>query len=316
MSLCQLGFIADVTGDDAFDFFTDGGTSLLDQQPSQTQQSQSQLSSSSASTLAAAGDAAVKSDLSSLLSNKLQQDTTIDATRGLHFVGNDDYSAKRNLTLMLETKQTNQVVPSTDSNSSGVGLFDDAFNGGTFTNGSNEQDLFNGYPPKGDVTLASASLYGEGRKFVQQSVRSDRGVSVVPPPTPPGSQTQTPDLTQELGLVSDSMQQHMQQRLCATTQLYPPPGGNSAAATSTGASAIAALLNGPSSSLVDTPSSLDTLSGHDSRESLGDPFLHGFTDTVTDITADLPSGAQSMDISEPLDFTYSSVDAVMPQMVP
>ena len=85
--------------------------------------------------------------------------------------------------------------------------------------------------------------------------------------------------------------------------------------STSGGSVIANMLNSTGSSLVDTPSSLDTLSAQDSRESLGDPFLHGFTDTVTDITSDL-SANQSMDMGEPLDFTFSNVDTVMPQMVP
>ena len=132
----------------------------------------------------------LKSDLTSILNSKLQQDTSMDATRGLHFMSNDDFNAKRNLTLMLETKQINQV---SSDNNGGVNLFDN-LNTGTFNNstGQQEMSLFNNYTPKGDVTLASASLYEDSNKYIQGG---GSGQCTPGGPTPPGSQNQTPDLT-------------------------------------------------------------------------------------------------------------------------
>ena len=305
---------SDVNGDDAYDLLA-GNVSILDQ-AQQQQQQQSQDDNNAAAAALAADSVALKSDLTSLLNSKLQQDTSMDATRGLHFLGNDDYNAKRNLTLMLESKQMSQGSSGSDSNS-GVNLFDDSFSSGSYGKTAEQQQqqqqqqgmsLFNSYTPKGDVTLASASLYGDNDKYI----RSTRSGQCTPGgPTPPGSQNQTPDLSQDLNLASIQQQlqqqQHQQSQQQQVTNIF---NSNS----TSGGSVIAALLNSTGSSLVDTPSSLDTLSGQDSRESLRDPFLHGFTDTVTDITSDL-STSQSMDM-EPLDFTFSNVDTVMTQMVP
>ena len=288
--------------------------SILDQ----AQQQQFKDDNNAPAAALAADSAALKSDLTSLLNSKLQQDTSMDATRGLHFLGNDDYNAKRNLTLMLESKQMSQGSSGSDSNS-GMNLFDDSFSSGSYGNTTEQQQqpqqqqqqgmsLFNSYTPKGDVTLASASLYGDNDKYI----RNTRSGQCTPGgPTPPGSQNQTPDLSQELNLAA--MQQQLQQQQHQQSQQQQVTNIFNSNSTS-GGSVIAALLNSTGSSLVDTPSSLDTLSGQDSRESLGDPFLHGFTDTVTDITSDL-SASQSMDM-EPLDFTFSNVDTVMTQMVP
>ena len=144
-----------------------------------------------------------------------------------------------------------------------------------------------------------------------QSTRSGQCTSG--DPTPPGSQNLTPDLSQELNLAA--MQQQLQQQQHQQSQQQHQQVTNIFNSNSTsGGSVIAALLNSTGSSLVDTPLSLDTLSGQDSRKSLRDPFLHGFTDTMMDITSDL-SASQSMDM-EPLDFTFSNVDTVMTQMVP
>ena len=314
ISICNvLLSFSDVNGDDAYDLLTGNVSTLLDQsQQPQQQQQQSQDDNNAAAAAALAADsAALKSDLTSLLNSKLQQDTS---TRGLHFFGNDDYNAKRNLTLMLDPKHTTQGSSASDNNS-GVNLFDDNFNSGSYGNTTDQQkqqqqSLFSGYTPKGDVTLTSASLYGDSNKYM----RSTRSGQCTPGgPTPPGSENQTPDLSQGLNLAA--MQQQLQQQQHQQSQQQHQQVTNIFNSNSTsGGSVIAALLNSTGSSLVDTPSSLDTLSGQDSRESLGDPFLHGFTDTVTDITSDL-SASQSMDM-EPLDFTFSNVDTVMTQMVP
>ena len=293
-------------------------STILDQsqqpQQQQQQQQQSQDDNNAAAAAALVADsAALKSDLSSLLNSKLQQDTS---TRGLHFFGNDGYNAKRNLTLMLESKQMSQGS-STSDNNSGVNLFDDNFNSSSYGNTTDQQQqqqqsMFSSYTPKGDVTLASASFYGDSDKYM----RGTRSGQCTPGgPTPPGSQNQTPDLSQELNLAAIQQQLQQQQQQHQQSQQQHQQVTNIFNSNSTsGGSVIAALLNSTGSSLVDTPSSLDTLSGQDSRESLGDPFLHGFTDTVTDITSDL-SASQSMDM-EPLDFTFSNVDTVMTQMVP
>ena len=306
---------SDVNGDDAYDLLTGNVSTLLDQSQQQQQQQQQQQSQddNNAAAALAADSAALKSDLSSLLNSKLQQDTS---TRGLHFFGNDDYNAKRNLTLMLESKQMSQGSTASDNNS-GVNLFDDNFNSGSYGNTTDQQQqqqqsLFSSYTPKGDVTLASASLYGDSDKYMRGT---RRGQCTPGGPTPPGSQNQTADLSQELNLAAMQQQLQQQQQNQQSQQQHQQQVTNIFNSNSTsGGSVIAALLNSTGSSLVDTPSSLDTLSGQDSRESLGDPFLHGFTDTVTDITSDL-SASQSMDM-EPLDFTFSNVDTVMTQMVP
>ena len=309
-------WFSDVNGDDAYDLLTGNVSTLLDQSQQQQQQQQSQDDNNAAAALAA-DSAALKSDLSSLLNSKLQQGTS---TRGLHFFGNDGYNAKRNLTLLLESKQMSQGSTASDNNS-GVNLFDDNLNSGSYGNTTDQQQqlqqqqemsMFSSYTPKGDVTLASASLYGDSDKYM----RSTRSGQCTPGgPTPPGSQNQTPDLSQELNLAAIQQQLQQQQQQHQQSQQQHQQVTNIFNSNSTsGGSVIAALLNSTGSSLVDTPSSLDTLSGQDSRESLGDPFLHGFTDTVTDITSDL-SASQSMDM-EPLDFTFSNVDTVMTQMVP
>ena len=305
----SYSLIAGVNGDDPYDFLA--ANPLLDQQAEQSQVQQDMNP----------GETGVKPlDLTSLLSSKLQQENSSDAARGLHFLNNDDYNAKRNLTLMLDpAKQNNQVAPgATGDSNGGVNIFEDAFNSGSYAD-TNRQELpvFSTYTPKGDVTLTSASLYGEDNKFgcgVPQSGNTEQCTSGLP--TPPGSQNQTPDLTQELNFATSMQQQQPQQQ----HQQHSLFQSRNAAATNgrssnTNSSVIAALLNNTGPSLVDTPSSLDTLSGQDSRESLGDPFLHGFTDTVTDMTSDL-SGPQPMEMGEPLDFTLCNVDNVMPQMVP
>ena len=296
--MCCSNFIFRVNGDDAYDFIT-GNASMLDQQH--------QLQDNSSAALS--GGSAMKSDLTSILNSKLQQDTSMDATRGLHFLGNDDYNAKRNLTVMLESKQMNQVAQSTDNNSA-INLFDDNFTSGGYSNASGQgMSLFSSYAPDGDVALASASLFGDSNKYgcMQSSGSSQCNPAGA---TPPGSRTQTADLTQELNLVANTMhqpmqQQQQQQQVTNIFQSNPTSGG----------SVIAAMLNSSGSSLVGTPSSLDTLSAQDSREKPWGSLSSRFTDTVADISGDL-SANQSMDMSEPLDFTFSGVDTVMPQMVP
>ena len=262
---------SDVNGDDAYDLLTGNVSTLLDQsqQPQQQQQSQDDNKATTAAALMA-DSAALKSDLTSLLNSKLQQDTS---TRGLHFFGNDNYNVKRNLTLMLDPKHTTQGSSASDNNS-GVNLFNDNFNSGSYGNTTDQQkqqqqSLFSGYTPKGDVTLTSASLYGDSDKYMQ-STRSGQCTSGGP--TPPGSQNLTPDLSQELNLAA--MQQQLQQQQHQQSQQQHQQVTNIFNSNSTsGGSVIAALLNSTGSSLVDTPLSLDTLSGQDSRESLGDPFL-------------------------------------------
>ena len=198
---------SDVNGDDAYDLLT-GNMSTLLGQSQQQQQQQSQDDNNATAAALAADSAALKSDLTSLLNSKLQQDTS---TRGLHFFGNDDYNAKRNLTLMLDPKHTSQGS-STSDNNSGVNLFDDNFNSGSYGNTTDQQQqqqqsLFSSDTPKGDVTLASASLYGDSDKYM----RGTRSGQCTPGgPTPPGSQNQTPDLSQELNLAA--MQQQLQQQ--------------------------------------------------------------------------------------------------------
>ena len=271
---------------------------------------------------------AMKSDLTNLLSNKLQEGLSSDNSRGIHFFpGNTDFSAKRNITAILDSKtplqQQNSELTALlntktqlQQNAEAQNLINlkiqpqqqiqqqgseqnwdllDSFVGGNDVGGSS----FSSQTPKGDVTLTSASLYGGQKRFqFLQNVAS----------TPPTSQNTSPDFNQDLSLLPSVMglqnqPVHNDQR---TTGLF----------TSTGMNQFPAVTG---SSLVDTPNSLDTLSsaGQDSRESLsGDPFFQVLQESGMEMPEDLSTGGPCMDISETSDFSFPQLDVTMPQMVP
>jgi len=110
----------------------------------------------------------------------------------------------------------------------------------------------------GGVTLSSVNL-----RHKQEFGRVNSG----PVPTPPSSQNPTPDFSNEFANMVNNGDQGMFSN------------------------------GGPGSGVqLDTPSSLDTLSTQDSRDSLGDPLFGGMYDAPADMTADL--GLQSWDMQQ------------------
>lgn len=166
------------------------------------------------------------SELANLLQDKLYPPSQPE-NRGLHTGTSEGYGAKRNLNDILEGTQTAGMEMDLQDNSS-----------------------LSRFTRKGDMTLTSASLYGQAgimSKIKQQQM----GMSG---PTPPSSQTATPDFSQHF---TNTMQ----------------PNINNPA-TQSGITMTNTL---------DTPSSLDALSGQDSRESMVDPLFNSLYDHHTDM---------------------------------
>ena len=189
-------------------------------------------------------------DLATLLQEKLEPPSQPD-NRGLH-TNSEDYTAKRNLNDILEFQNPGQSGLDADLQDNSSLL--------RFTR-------------KGDMTLTSASLYGQAAMMPDMTQQ-----------TPPASQTTTPDYSQDM---------------TSGTVISLPHQASSANLILTHA--------------LDTPSSLDALSGQDSRESMAEQLFSGIYDAhAPDMGSDMTANNNAMDMITNNDFSFGQWE--MPQI--